>query len=186
VEPQQDGGWYLGYFRKQGVSDMKMGPWVSGTEMSAPVPIEEAIRHYQKLEITQVKSGDHRAFECTMPLTATIGPKSVQCFIRHEISSILPGTSLCIYMKTETPYAPYGTSFHTDGRLCLTSGEGGLSTRIVHHYRVVFTKSTILKGESRFLCFGRECMETNNPLSTMNRPHNKERISVDGQVLLRV
>lgn len=81
-----------------------------------------------------------------MPLTTnSFGPKSALCFVEQTIEDYVPGEYICLFNKTQTPHAPYGTSFHSEGRVCI-SRVSRTKTRAVTTYSVVFTKSTILKG----------------------------------------
>ncbi len=81
-----------------------------------------------------------------MPLNSPLGPKSTLCLISQSVESSVPGSSLCILMKTETPNVPYGTTFYSQGRVCICA-TGERSSRCFVSYRVVFTKPNLLRGE---------------------------------------
>ena len=146
------GGWYLEFCQQRGITgeisflifclDIKVGPWVSSSAQSIPIPVSQIQSHSPPNTLEQ---GSHRTIEYVMPLNAAWGPKSTLCLIHQTVESHVEGSNLCILMKTETPLVPYGTTFYSQGRVCICQKKGG-SSRCWVSYRVVFTKPNLLKG----------------------------------------
>ncbi|KAJ1960824.1 hypothetical protein IWQ62_004082 [Dispira parvispora] len=88
---------------------------------------------------------ENRSIRYTRPINAPIGPKSATCDTTDACLCKNFSQAVVIDTTTFTPDVPSGSCFHTKARVCLMHA-GDYKTRMVATHKVVWTKSSWIKG----------------------------------------
>ncbi|KZP19416.1 hypothetical protein FIBSPDRAFT_932916 [Athelia psychrophila] len=118
---------FMEHVREQesSVHDVKIGEWA---------PVDEGAEGIES-----------RKLSFTMTLSGAVGPSQTSCNIVETIEHYDEDAYIAVQALTRTPDVPYGQSFATLTRTCLTWNKQG-GTRMTVNLKMKWEKSTMLKG----------------------------------------